>query len=54
MKSLIGNDKATVVSMRRSGRGIEEAHSIRESFELSGRTCGSPRVWHDLELSIDS
>jgi putative transposase len=25
--------------------------SIRESFELSDRTYGSPRVWHDLKAA---
>lgn len=27
------------------------ARSIRESFELSDRTYGSPRVWHDLRAA---
>jgi putative transposase len=27
---------------------------IRESFELSDRTYGSPRVWHDLRAQAEA
>lgn len=27
---------------------------IRECFKLSDRTCGSPRVWHDLRAMGES
>jgi putative transposase len=37
-----------------SSRSLEDARlsrSIRQSFELSDRTYGSPRVWHDLRAA---
>ena len=37
-----------------SERSLSDARltrSIRESFELSDRTYGSPRVWHDLRAT---
>ena len=37
-----------------SARSLEDARlarRIRESFDLSDRTYGSPRVWHDLRAS---
>ncbi|MBP7453349.1 MAG: transposase [Ottowia sp.] len=37
----------------RSQTDARLTRSIRESFELSDRTYGSPRVWHNLTAAAE-
>lgn len=39
---------------KRSQKNVRLTRLVRESFELSDKTYGSPRIWHDLHAAGES